>query len=184
MRFGCLTWLCRTRRAARRCACMEQWRRTFPPSCGSGSGSCSCSDCGYGCCCGAVPVRCPLLYLRSATANMGQHTPTCPQRTRNVQIRWFCNKKITATQKAKRWGLASVTCLSKPRAPSGTDGVCGPLGACRGARAVAVLVSSATTPHFKRQIEPVPAPPKRRTTPKGTDQLHVSQAAAAARGSG
>ena len=37
-------------------------------------------------------------------------------------------------------------------AAPGTNDVCGPLGACRGARAVAVLVSSATTPHFKRQL--------------------------------
>ena len=67
----------------------------------------------------------------------------------------------------KRWGLALVTCPSKLRPPPGRDGVCGPLDACRGARAVAVLVPSTTTPQFKRQIEPVQAPPKRRTTPKG-----------------
>ena len=47
-----------------------------------------------------------------------------------------------------------------------------------------ILVPTATTPQFKRQIEPVQAPPKRRTTPKGTDRPHVSQTAAAARGSG
>ena len=58
-------------------------------------------------------------------------------------------------------GLASVSCSSLPRPPPGTDRVSGPLGACRGARAVAVLVPSATAPTFKRQIEPAQAPPTR-----------------------
>ena len=55
----------------------------------------------------------------------------------------------------------------QPKRKKVSEPVSGPLGACRGARAVAVLVPTATTPQFKRQIEPVHAPPKRRTTPKG-----------------
>ena len=58
-------------------------------------------------------------------------------------------------------GLAPLSCSSLLRPPPGTDRVSGPLGACRGARAVAVLVPSATAPTFKRQIEPAQAPPTR-----------------------